>query len=61
MIEKRVTTQDWGRYSFLAEVDISGNSEYHEHNKGAIYLNPIDHTLYNDELQRLLGMFLQYK
>lgn len=61
VIDKRVTAQDWGKYSFLGEVDISGNGEYHEHNKGAIYLNPIDHTLYNDELQRLLGMFLQYK
>ena len=34
---------------------------FYSHNKGAIFLNPIDRNLYSDELQRLLGMFLQYK
>lgn len=61
VIDKRVTAQDWGQYSYLGEVDYQGNGEYYAHDRGAIYLNPIDDRLYSDELQRLLGMFLQYK
>lgn len=53
LIEQRVTAQEWGKYSYLGEMD--------SHDKGAVFLNPIDRNLYNDELQRLLGMFLQYK
>src|SRR5690606_39110532 len=40
---------------------ISDDENYFMHNKGAILLNPINRELYNDELQRLLGLFLQYK
>lgn len=53
LIEQRVTAQEWGKYSYLGEMD--------SHDKGAVFLNPIDRNLYTDELQRLLGMFLQYK
>ena len=53
LIDQRVTAQEWGKYSYLGEMD--------SHDKGAIFLNPIDRNLYNDELQRLLGMFIQYK
>jgi hypothetical protein len=53
LIDQRVTAQEWGKYSYLGEMD--------SHDKGAVFLNPIDRNLYNDELQRLLGMFLQYK
>src|SRR5690606_17912373 len=53
LIDSRVTAQEWGKYSYLGEME--------SHDKGAVFLNPIDRNLYNDELQRLLGMFLQYK
>ena len=61
LIDSPVTAQSWGKYSFLGEIDILNNGDYPAHNKGAIYLSPIDNILYNDELQRLLGLFLQYK
>ena len=60
IIDEPVTAQDWGKYSFLGEINFSRNENLPAHNKGAIFLNPIDNTLYRDELQRLLGMFLQY-
>lgn len=53
LIDQRVTAQEWGKYSYLGEMD--------SYDKGAVFLNPIDRNLYNDELQRLLGMFIQYK
>ncbi len=55
-----VTSQEWGKYSFLGELPIGG-SEPVDHQYGGIFLNPIDRQLYTDELQRLLGLFLQYK
>lgn len=61
LIDIQRTAQTWGTRSFLGEIDILGNEEYYAHKKGAIFLNPIDRTFYSDELQRLLGMFLQYK
>lgn len=61
LIEQPATSQSWGNYSFLGETDILNDEVFYSHNKGAIYLNPIDNALYNDELQRLLGLFLQYK
>ncbi len=61
LIDKQVTAQEWGKYSFLGELDCLNDEIFYSHNKGAIFLNPIDRNLYNDELQRLLGMFLQYK
>lgn len=60
----RVTSQSWGKYSYLGEVNINSEEEmpfYPNHQYGGILLNPIDRELYNDELQRLLGLFLQYK
>ncbi|UXN05412.1 hypothetical protein [Bartonella sp. HY761] len=61
LIEEPVTAQSWGKYSFLGETDISNDDNYPMHNKGAIYLNPIRNALHNDELKRLLGLFIQYK
>lgn len=61
LIEKPVTSQPWGRNSFLGEIDLFEDGEFYSHDKGAIFLSPIDRTFYSDELQRLLGMFLQYK
>ena len=61
LIDEQKTMQDWGKYSFLGEIDILSDESYFSHNKGAVLLNPINRELYNDELQRLLGLFLQYK
>ncbi|MCP5163324.1 MAG: hypothetical protein H7A00_16895 [Hahellaceae bacterium] len=61
LIEHQVTSQVWGKFSFLGELNILDDGDFYSHNKGAIYLNPIDRALYSDELQRLLGMFIQYK
>ena len=61
LIDQQVTAQEWGKYSFLRELDCLNDEIFYSHNKGAIFLNPIDRNLYSDELQRLLGMFLQYK
>lgn len=59
-LPERVTSQEWGRYSFLGELPIAG-SEPVKHQYGGVFLNPIERVLYTDELQRLLGLFLQYK
>jgi len=59
-LPERVTSQEWGKYSFLGELPIGGGEPV-DHQYGGIFLNPIDRQLYTDELQRLLGLFLQYK
>jgi hypothetical protein len=61
LIDQQVTSQTWGKYSFLGEINTSDSEDFPQHSKGSIYLNPIDKALYADELQRLLGLFLQYK
>jgi hypothetical protein len=61
IIENQTTSQGWGKYSFLGELNIDNSEGFFPHEKGAIFLNPLDRVLYSDELQRLLGMFLQYK
>lgn len=55
-----VTSQAWGKYSFLGELPMVG-SDLISHQYGGVFLSPIDRQLYADELQRLLGLFLQYK
>ncbi|MGV6851346.1 MAG: hypothetical protein ACWA5R_04085 [bacterium] len=59
-LPERVTSQEWGKYSFLGELPIGGSGLIN-HQYGGIFLSPIDRQLYADELQRLLGLFLQYK
>lgn len=59
-LTERVTSQKWGAYSFLGELPL-GEGDPVDHQYGGIFLNPIDRQLYADELQRLLGLFLQYK
>ncbi|MCK5813777.1 MAG: hypothetical protein KAH03_05950 [Cocleimonas sp.] len=59
-LPERVTSQKWGEYSFLGELPIGG-SDLINHQYGGVFLSPIDRQLYADELQRLLGLFLQYK
>lgn len=56
-----VTAQHWGKYSYLGEAGSGAGGIKPNHDYGAIFLSPIDKELYNDELQRLLGLFLQYK
>ncbi|MBE0471672.1 MAG: hypothetical protein IBX55_19450 [Methyloprofundus sp.] len=61
LIKNQVTVQNWGKVSFLGEKDIDEDGAFYLHQKGAIFLNPVDRDHYNDELQRLLGMLIQYK
>ncbi|WP_394186675.1 hypothetical protein [Pseudoalteromonas tetraodonis] len=61
LIEHPITAQSWGKHSFLGELNINDDVNLFSHDRGAVFLNPIDRSLYSDELQRLLGMFLQYK
>ncbi|WP_207923204.1 hypothetical protein [Marinomonas flavescens] len=60
-ISERVTAQEWGKYSFLGELAINENYSNPLHQYGGVFLSPIDRLLYLDELQRVLGLFLQYK
>ena len=59
-LPERVTSQEWGKYSFLGELPIADDVLI-DHQYGGVFLSPIDRQLYADELQRLLGLFLQYK
>jgi hypothetical protein len=63
-VPTRKTPQQWAKNSYYGEVPmfewdeelrLSSNHDY-----GAVYLSPIGHDGYLDELQRLIGMFLQY-
>lgn len=58
---EQVTPQAWGQYSFLGELSIGEDEINPNHQYGGVFLSPIDRELYADELQRLLGLFLQYK
>ena len=60
-ISHRVTAQDWGETSYLGEIPYADERLQGNHDSGGIYLSPIDSKMYTDELQRLLGLFLQYK
>ena len=60
----RKTPQQWATNSYYGEVlmfewdeelRLSSNHDY-----GAVYLSPVGQDNYLDELQRLIGMFLQY-
>jgi len=59
-----INPQSWAQHSFLGEVsmfDWDSNMREHQYHKyGAIKLSPIDTVSYLDELQRLIGMCLQY-
>lgn len=60
-IPTQVTAQNWGKYSFLGELSMEEDEINPDHQYGGVFLSPIDRELYADELQRLLGLFLQYK
>ena len=59
-----INPQSWAQHSFLGEItmfdwdDTMREQQYHKY--GAIKLSPIDTVSYLDELQRLVGMCLQY-
>lgn len=63
-IVDRVSPQDWGTNSFLGELEMfdwdSALRTEHYHQYGAVCVNPVLKHSYLDELQRLIGMFLQY-
>lgn len=61
VLERQWTSQAWGKYSFLGELSIDEAEVPPSHEKGAILLSPVDREIYADELQRLLGLCLQYK
>lgn len=61
LIEHPITAQSWGKHSFLGELNINDDNNHFAHDRGAVYLNPVGRSIFSDELQRLLGMFLQYK
>ena len=60
----RKTPQLWAGSSFYGEVPMFDWDDElrreRNHDYGAIYLSPIGQDNYLDELQRLIGMFLQY-
>jgi pyrethroid hydrolase len=63
-LPEKSTPQKWGEHSYLGEVELfNWNAEKTDnplHRYGAISFNPIDRQGYLDELQRLLGLCLQY-
>ncbi|WP_299312918.1 DUF2357 domain-containing protein [uncultured Halomonas sp.] len=58
------TPQHWASNSYYGEVDMfdwdRGSRHDINHKYGAIYLSPIGSAGYLDDLQRAIGMFLQY-
>ena len=70
VITEIVSPQEWGTHSYYGEIkmfDWERISVFKEHKKrydfhqyGAICLNPIHKYSFLDDLQRLIGMFLQY-
>jgi hypothetical protein len=63
-IVDKVSPQSWGTNSFLGELEMfdwdSALRTEHYHQYGAVCVNPVLRLSYLDELQRLIGMFLQY-
>lgn len=62
-IDEIVSPQEWGQISYLGELsmfdwDKMPRHLYHQY--GAVCANPVLRLRYLDEIQRMLGMFLQY-
>lgn len=62
-IDEIVSPQEWGKTSYLGELsmfdwDKIPRQLYHQY--GAVCANPVLRLRYLDEIQRMLGMFLQY-
>ncbi|ENA1148388.1 hypothetical protein ABFT02_001637 [Vibrio alginolyticus] len=57
-----VSPQDWGEVSYLGELRLFEWDERNPpHQYGAICLNPLISHQHGDEMQRLVGMLLQYE
>lgn len=62
-IEEIVSPQEWGEVSYLGELamfDWDKRSRHLFHRYGAVCANPVLRLRYLDEIQRMIGMFLQY-
>jgi pyrethroid hydrolase len=62
-IVDHATPLPWGSHSYYGEAamfDWQKHNVLPDHKYGAIFLSPVDDAGSNDNLQRLLGMFLQY-
>lgn len=62
-IDEIVSPQDWGKISYLGELsmfDWDQKPRHLYHQYGAVCANPVLRLRYLDEIQRMLGMFLQY-
>ncbi len=63
-VEKVVSPQEWAKCSYLGELSMfDWEPKYHQRqatNYGAVCANPMKSQRYLDEIQRMLGMFLQY-
>ncbi|MEZ9067471.1 nuclease domain-containing protein [Vibrio atlanticus] len=62
-IDEIVSPQEWGEVSYLGELsmfdwDKMPRHLYHQY--GAVCANPVLRLRYLDEIQRMIGMFLQY-
>lgn len=58
-----VSPQDWGEVSYLGELsmfDWDKTPRHLYHRYGAVCANPVLRLRYLDEIQRMIGMFLQY-
>lgn len=63
-VEKVVSPQEWAKDSYLGELSMfDWEAAHHERQAtsyGAVCANPMKSQRYLDEIQRMLGMFLQY-
>ncbi|MDG2933476.1 nuclease domain-containing protein [Vibrio parahaemolyticus] len=63
-VEKVVPPQEWAKDSYLGELSMFDWEPAHHQrqatNYGAVCANPMKSQRYLDEIQRMLGMFLQY-
>ncbi|MEZ9835369.1 nuclease domain-containing protein [Vibrio breoganii] len=57
-----VSPQTWGEVSYLGELGLfEWEQRITPHRYGAVCLNPLISHQHSDEIQRLMGMFLQYE
>ncbi|MEZ9395302.1 nuclease domain-containing protein [Vibrio splendidus] len=57
-----VSPQEWGSITYLGELRLfDWDSQNPPHQYGAVCLNPLLSHQYSDEMQRLIGMLLQYE
>lgn len=61
-LPEKITPQAWGKHSYLGELSLFDweIDKPPVHRFGAIFFSPTHSAIYLDELQRLIGLFLQY-